>query len=272
MMAAPTSSGLEAFARRRYFIANLDACKSVTWEVPDMLLFLFRPPPRCRSSFDDLLNTTSEPDTKDLTAEQGIIDRWTEDSGSVTMIHRPFVKERQDNGRRSTGETKGKQRGMRVWKACNERWTGSLILALVLTTAWGCQDQLKVSDLNVQDLDYASVESLRTDPKLIKKLGPVVFLDIRAVEDYEKGHLPGAVNIPLPRLVGLDNRLANARTIVIYSDGWEDPLAPVAWKKMRALGYEGLQTFRGGVAEWVKQGRSLEEGPEGETNASTNTP
>ena len=138
------------------------------------------------------------------------------------------------------------------------RWM--MFAAAILTLAApGCDSQVKVSDLNVQDLDYASVNELQTNPKMIKKMGPVVLLDIRPEQAYQQGHIPGAVNIPLSHIVGLDDRLANARTIVIYGGGWDDPLAPVAWKKMRSLGYEGLYTFRGGVKEWVGQGRSLDQ-------------
>jgi len=126
---------------------------------------------------------------------------------------------------------------------------------------FGCNSQVKVSDLNIQDLDYASLAGLAANPKIIKKMGPVVFVDVRNAQAYSQGHIPGAINITVPRIVGLDPRLAKARTIVLYGEGWKDYLVPVAWKKMTALGYEGLYTFRGGVKEWTKQGRALEPGP-----------
>jgi 3-mercaptopyruvate sulfurtransferase SseA len=71
-------------------------------------------------------------------------------------------------------------------------------------------------------------------------------------------HIPGAISIPLPEAQRDDKRLKDARLIIVYALDWEDPIAMAMSKKLMALGYKDVQTYRGGLREWVTKDRETE--------------
>lgn len=77
---------------------------------------------------------------------------------------------------------------------------------------------------------------------------PPLLLDIRREHQYEAGHIPGAINIPLGMLGS--RRLPPVGEVIIYADGLgeTDPLEAVALLEKR----EGLEPkwLRGGYAGW----------------------
>ena len=52
----------------------------------------------------------------------------------------------------------------------------------------------------------------------LKEDGParILLLDVREPREYEQGHLPGAVNIPLSRLAGRLSEVDRDRPVVTY--------------------------------------------------------
>lgn len=77
---------------------------------------------------------------------------------------------------------------------------------------------------------------------------------------YARGHLPGAVVLPLD---GLENNAARVlpekgAEIVVYCAGPTCANSDTAGRALRALGYEHVRVFKGGKAEWTEAGRSLE--------------
>jgi rhodanese-related sulfurtransferase len=96
-----------------------------------------------------------------------------------------------------------------------------------------------------------------SDIKRIHKNKEALFIDARTVEEYEEGHIPDAVNIP----VGLErskkmemlNQLSKDLQIIVYC---EDPQCSVAErlaKEMQYLKFKYIAVYEGGWDEWNSQ-------------------
>lgn len=130
---------------------------------------------------------------------------------------------------------------------------GLLLSGLCLLPA-SCNSETKVSD---RDLAYIE------DPAFVEATSgrakkPVVIVDARPAHRYEMAHIPGAISIPLQEAKRDDPRLKDAKLIIVYALDWEDPVAMAMSKKLLALGYREVQTYRGGLREWVTKGRETE--------------
>lgn len=120
--------------------------------------------------------------------------------------------------------------------------------------ATGCNSQPKVNDGDLVYIeDSALMEAIA---KREKK--SMVLVDARPAHRYEMAHIPGAVSIPLPEAKRDDKRLKDVSLIVVYALDWEDPIAMAMSKKLLALGYKEVQTYRGGLREWVSKDRETE--------------
>lgn len=86
--------------------------------------------------------------------------------------------------------------------------------------------------------------------------GGALLIDVRPPEEYEAGHIPGAVNIPLK---ALPKRLANlpkGKEIVAYCRGPYCLLAVEAVKRLRKHGYRARR-LEEGFPEWKAKGRPV---------------
>jgi len=85
------------------------------------------------------------------------------------------------------------------------------------------------------------------------RAGEVTVLDVRPVEEYRAGHIPGAVSLPLKDLEKRVESLPRNREIVAYCRGPYCVLAPDAVKILRGHGYTA-HPMDDGVAEWRAHG------------------
>ena len=88
---------------------------------------------------------------------------------------------------------------------------------------------------------------------IVSKDPSLVLIDVRAETEYEKFHLPGAINIPLSSM--LDDQWEdyinqNLRYNVFYSNGTVN--ANQAWMLPRQLGYKNNYVLQGGLNYWVE--------------------
>jgi rhodanese-related sulfurtransferase len=85
----------------------------------------------------------------------------------------------------------------------------------------------------------------------------IVLLDVRPYQEYQAGHLPGAVSIPLDELEGRLHELPQEKTIVAYCRG---PYCVYADQALELLSRRGWKAARleEGVAEWQQAGYPLE--------------
>lgn len=79
--------------------------------------------------------------------------------------------------------------------------------------------------------------------------GDVVVLDVRPAEEFDAGHIPGAVSAPLRELDTVVTRLPERTQIVAYCRGPYCVLAPEAVALLRRHGFDA-QRLEDGMPEW----------------------
>lgn len=83
--------------------------------------------------------------------------------------------------------------------------------------------------------------------------GEVTLLDVRPVEEYAAGHIPGAVSVPLRELEHRLAELPRRRQIVAYCRGPYCVLAVEAVGRLRAHGFRALR-LEDGIPDWRARG------------------
>jgi rhodanese-related sulfurtransferase len=89
---------------------------------------------------------------------------------------------------------------------------------------------------------------------------PPVVAEILGPQHFARGHLPGALNLPLE---GLAERAAQllpdkGAPVVVYCASNTCQNSDIAQRKLRSLGYQDVRVFKGGKAAWQEAGLSLE--------------
>lgn len=111
-------------------------------------------------------------------------------------------------------------------------------------------ERLIQSYLKVRD----DLEALSTDELLNRsEQGLVTVIDVRPVEEYDAGHVVGALNIPMDELEQHLGELSPEQTIVAYCRGPYCLLAYDAVMKLREKGFDALR-LESGYPEWKKAG------------------
>jgi len=92
----------------------------------------------------------------------------------------------------------------------------------------------------------------------------VSVIDARRKEDFEKGHIPGAMLLDYYEMGTYKDRvlhrLSNDQLIMIYCSEFSCDDSELLAKELYMLGYMRLVVFRGGFAEWSAAGLPVERG------------
>lgn len=93
------------------------------------------------------------------------------------------------------------------------------------------------------------------DAELLRRVraGEVTVIDVRPREEYEAGHLPNAISVPLPELTHRLRELPKRRTVVAYCRGPYCVMALDAVEILRAKGFRAHR-LELGVPEWRAAG------------------
>ncbi len=89
------------------------------------------------------------------------------------------------------------------------------------------------------------------------KDGVVTVLDVRPSDEYEAGHLPQAINIPLRELARRLREIPKSREVVAYCRGPYCVLAFEAVAKLRERGFKARR-LEDGYPEWKAAGLPVE--------------
>ena len=103
------------------------------------------------------------------------------------------------------------------------------------------------------DFERISVEELRAG----MSRGELILIDARPEAEFQAGHLPGAVSLPVDVLLERIDELPNQKTIVAYCRGPYCAYADEALILLSAHGYP-VKRLEEGVVEWQEAGYPLE--------------
>jgi len=84
--------------------------------------------------------------------------------------------------------------------------------------------------------------------------GEPVVVDVREQEEWDEGHIPGAVHVPRGHLESRIERLApdTGRPVVVYCSAGNR--SAFAAKTLAGLGYEDVVSLAGGFTDWKRNG------------------
>ncbi len=91
---------------------------------------------------------------------------------------------------------------------------------------------------------------------MIERGEHVNIIDVRNEEDYRKGHIPGAINVPKERWDSFEN-LSRDRTNVVYCYSQQCHLAANACKLFAERGFPVME-LEGGFNAWKEYGFKVE--------------
>ncbi|MGE5691385.1 MAG: molybdopterin-synthase adenylyltransferase MoeB [Pseudomonadota bacterium] len=99
----------------------------------------------------------------------------------------------------------------------------------------------------------AEIEEISTADAVARADGPL-FLDIREQDEWDEGHIPGAIHVPRGNLESRVESLVpdRSRSIVVYCAA--GARSAFAAKTLGELGYLDVQSMAGGYTDWKRNG------------------
>ena len=78
----------------------------------------------------------------------------------------------------------------------------------------------------------------------------MVLLDVRSNKEYEQGHIPGAVHVPLSDIGNKVKKLKKDKELVVYCRNGSQSIWAI--KRLMGMGYKNLYNLRGGYNAWKR--------------------
>jgi len=109
------------------------------------------------------------------------------------------------------------------------------------------RELLKQTKAQIREIQPAEAE---------ERLGASTFLDVRELDEFEQGMIPGSVFIPRGHLESqVENRIPDHDTpVIIYCAG--GMRSAFAAKTLQELGYSDVVSMAGGFGRWKNEGRN----------------
>ena len=90
-------------------------------------------------------------------------------------------------------------------------------------------------------IDYQEFTQLRESALVV---------DVRSRDQYEKEHIPGAVNIPLSELESRLDELPRDRPLIVYCGSSRCTASLKAARLLAEKGFSNVLRYVGGLADW----------------------
>ena len=98
------------------------------------------------------------------------------------------------------------------------------------------------------------VEELET----LRQREDAILIDVRKPEEYQGGHVPGAVNIPLSELEQSTDELPGDRAAPVVTLCNRGNISLNGLLVLNSLGYHNVRSLSGGTTAWMEQGKPVE--------------
>jgi rhodanese-related sulfurtransferase len=128
-----------------------------------------------------------------------------------------------------------------------------LNLSLAAFPAWS-QENTEATDAIAEYLDFVDYSGAIIFPEQIPAQDWKNFfiVDARDATQFEKDHIPGAVNIEWRQVLARRSELPQDKPILIYCN--TGTLSAQAGFALRVAGFDNLRILQGGMSEWQAKG------------------
>jgi rhodanese-related sulfurtransferase len=153
---------------------------------------------------------------------------------------------------RAAGLVEATKRGLFVTYQLADPSVGALLLAIRRTAERRLAEVERISReflAEHRQLEPLDEEALR---RRVRD-GDVTLLDVRPSEEFEAGHIPGAISVPLVELAKRLEGLPKRKEVVAYCRGPYCVLAVEAVDLLRKKGFKAVR-LGDGVLEWTARG------------------
>jgi rhodanese-related sulfurtransferase len=105
----------------------------------------------------------------------------------------------------------------------------------------------------------ARVKEIDTANAIMETQKPgTVFLDVREPNEWNLGHVPGAIHIPRGQLEGkVEGVVGRDKNIVVYCAGGSR--SALAADTLQQMGYQNVASLKGGFRGWAEGGGEIED-------------
>jgi rhodanese-related sulfurtransferase len=87
-------------------------------------------------------------------------------------------------------------------------------------------------------------------PKEFDQKKGMMILDVRTHKDYERGHIPGAIHVPLSDIGDKIKKLKKDKELVVYCENGNRSIWAI--KRLMGMGYKNLFNLKGGYRAWKR--------------------
>ena len=125
-----------------------------------------------------------------------------------------------------------------------------MLALLSMAVFFGCENTgPTTSDKDLMHIEYRQLVELLSR---VSSRTPVVLIDTRSPEQFAKGHIDGAINMPLGEVNPRDPRLAKG-TVILYHEDFKGAYADIAAKKLLSNGLTNVLSYAGGYNDWISR-------------------
>lgn len=104
-------------------------------------------------------------------------------------------------------------------------------------------------------INESSIDQVK---KMIDNKDNIILLDVRDKEEYETGHIPGAINISRGSLEFKVRLIIPDKNAKVYVYCGLDLRSPLATKSLNDLGYKKAVNIIGGLKAWTEAGYPIQ--------------
>jgi rhodanese-related sulfurtransferase len=87
-------------------------------------------------------------------------------------------------------------------------------------------------------------------PRDLDQKKGMMILDVRTGKEYERGHIPGAVHVPLADVGARIKKVKKEKELVVYDQAGSRSIWAI--KRLMGMGYKNLYNLKGGFDAWKR--------------------
>ncbi len=136
----------------------------------------------------------------------------------------------------------------------------TLWICLVALALWCITLAGILPDNSISHRGTPSIELDMPEVHQVWQQGEAVFVDARGTKYFKRGHIPGAVNVPLSRVKETLSVLPTDKDtyLITYCGNISCPIAHILREFLLEEGYRNVQVFPSGIFGWESAGYPVE--------------